>query len=139
MGRYFSAALLDQVRVLVLNGVRIPNPPFYAEARSLGFTNLPQITHTHPPTFLDVIVFNEKITQRCLFHGLVHAVQFEVLGLDRYTELFVRGLVNTKLHSSVPLETRAFTLESKFMGAPRPTVFRRGSGSSLGQATPLLI
>jgi len=37
MWPYFSAALLDQVRVLKLNGVRVPNPPFYAEARSLGF------------------------------------------------------------------------------------------------------
>jgi hypothetical protein len=118
MWPYFSAALLDQVRVVELNGVRVPNPPFYAEARSLGFTNLPEITHMHSLTFLDVIVFNEKITERCLFHGLVHAVQFEVLGLDRYTELFVRGFVNTKLHFSVPLETHAFTLESKFMGAP---------------------
>ena len=118
MWPYFSAALLDQARVLELNGVRVPNPPFYAEARSLGFANLPEITHMHSLSFLDVIVFNEKITERCLFHGLVHAVQFEVLGLDRYTELFVRGFVNTKLHFSVPLESHAFTLESKFMGAP---------------------
>lgn len=118
MWPYFSPALLDQVRVVELKGERVPNPPFYAEARALGFANLPEVTHMHSLTFLDVVVFNEKITDRCLFHGLVHAVQFEVLGLDRYAELFVRGFVNTKLHFSVPLEAHVFSLESKFVGSP---------------------
>jgi hypothetical protein len=118
MWPYFSPALLDQVRIVELNGERLPNPPFYAEARALGFANLPEITHMHSLTFLDVVVFNEKVTERSLFHGLVHAVQFAVLGLERYTELFVRGFVNTKLHFSVPLEAHAFSLESKFMGSP---------------------
>jgi hypothetical protein len=118
MWPYFSPALLEQVRVVELNGERLPNPPFYAEARALGFANLPEITHMHSLTFLDVVVFNEKVSERNLFHGLVHAVQFEVLGLERYTELFVRSFINTKLHFSVPLEAHAFSLESKFMGAP---------------------
>jgi hypothetical protein len=117
MWPYFSPALLDQVRIVELNGERVPNPSFYAEARAVGFVNLPEITHMHSLTFLDVVVFNEKITTRSLFHGLVHAVQFDVLGLDRYTELFVRSFVNTKLHFSVPLEAHAFSLESKFMNS----------------------
>jgi hypothetical protein len=118
MWPYFSPALLDRVRIVELRGDRIPNPPFYSEAKALGFNNLPQLTHMHSLTFVDVIVFNEKVTERCLFHGLVHAVQFEALGLERYAELFVRGFVNTKLHFSVPLEAHAFSLESKFMGSP---------------------
>jgi hypothetical protein len=118
MWPYFSPELLDQVRVVELNGERLPNPSFYTEARALGIANLPEVTHMHSVTFLDVIVFNERVTERSLFHGLVHAVQFEVLGLDRYTELFVRGFVNTHLHFSVPLEAHAFSLESKFMGSP---------------------
>ncbi|MFZ0295838.1 MAG: hypothetical protein WAL52_19665 [Candidatus Sulfotelmatobacter sp.] len=117
MWPYFSAELLDQVRVVELHGQRVPNPPFYPEAKNLGFANLPEVRHMHSLTFLDVIVFNEKISERSLFHGLVHAVQFEILGLERYTELFVRSFVNTKLHFSVPLEAHAFSLESKFMSA----------------------
>ncbi len=66
-------------------------------------------------TFLDVVVFNEKLTERSLFHALVHAVQFHVLGLERYAELWVRGFVDTKVHFTVPLETHAFSLESKFV------------------------
>jgi hypothetical protein len=118
MWPYFSAALLDRVRIAELEGTRVPNPPFYAEAKALGFVNLPEFTHMHSLTFLDVVVFNEKITERFLFHGLVHAVQFEVLGLERYTDRFVRNFVNSKLHFAVPLEAHAFALESKFAATP---------------------
>ena len=118
MWPYFSAALLDRVRVIELEGTRVPNPPFYAEAKALGFVNLPEFTHMHALTFLDVVVFQEKITERLLFHGLVHAVQFEILGLERYSDRFVRSFVNTKLHFSVPLEAHTFSLESKFAGTP---------------------
>jgi hypothetical protein len=118
MWPYFSAALLDRVRIVELQGARVPNPPFFAEARALGFLNLPEFTHLHSLTFIDVVVFNEKVTERSLFHSLVHAVQFEVLGLGRYTHLFVRSFVQTKLHFSVPLEAHAFALESKFACTP---------------------
>ncbi|MFZ0770173.1 MAG: hypothetical protein WCA49_05635 [Candidatus Sulfotelmatobacter sp.] len=118
MWPYFSAALLDGVRIVELAGARLPNPPFYAEAVDLGFLNLPQVAHLASMTFLDVVVFNEKVTERSLFHALVHAVQFQVLGLERYTELFVRSFVNAKFHFSVPLEAHAFSLESRFVSQP---------------------
>jgi hypothetical protein len=114
MRPYFSAKLLDHVKVVELHGARVPNPPFYAEAKALGFVNLPDVTHMNSLTFLDVLVFNEEITQRSLFHALVHAVQFQVLGLERYTELFVHSFVNTRFHFRVPIEAHAFFLESKF-------------------------
>jgi hypothetical protein len=117
MGGYFSSDMLERVQIVKLDGTRVPNPPFYDQARALGFTNLPEITHMHAVTFLDVIVFNEEVTERTLFHGLVHAVQFELLGLERYSNLFVRSFLKTKLHFSVPLEAHAFSLESKFVGA----------------------
>jgi hypothetical protein len=118
MWPYFSADLLDRIRIVELHGARVPNPPFFAEARALGFTNLPEFSHMHSLTFLDVVVFNQEVAERALFHGLVHVVQFELLGLERYTDLFVRSFVQTKLHFSVPLEAHAFALESKFAGLP---------------------
>ncbi len=96
----------------------IPSPPFYAEANALGLTNLPDLTHMASLTFEDVIVFPSEITNRRLFHALVHAVQFSVLQFERYTELFVRGFLRTRSHVSVPLETHAFSLESKFTENP---------------------
>ncbi len=118
MWPHFSPVLLDQVQIVELDGNRVPNPPFYEEARAMGFVNLPELTHMHALTFIDVIAFNQRFIERSLFHGLVHAVQFELLGLERYCELFVRSFVNTKLHFSVPLESHAFSLESKFVGSP---------------------
>ncbi len=118
MAPFFPSAVLDQLRVVALDRQRIPNPPFYAEARAMGFSNLPELTHMPSVTFEDVVVFQGEMTNRCLFHGLVHAVQFEVLGLEQYTERFVRGFLRTRSHASVPLEAHAFLLQSEFAGNP---------------------
>jgi hypothetical protein len=111
---FFSAALLAQVRVVILDRQRIPNPPFYAEARALGFTNLPDVPHMASLTFGDTLVFHGALTTRSIFHALVHAVQVEVLGLEQYADLMVRGLVRARAYVSVPMEAHAFLLESTF-------------------------
>ncbi len=118
MERFFSHRLLADIRTLELAGRRIPNPPFYAEAKALGLGNLPEMTHMPSLTFLDVVVFNERITERSLFHALVHAVQFQVLGLERYTEIFVRAFLRRRAHFNVPLEAQAIALEAKFATDP---------------------
>ena len=118
MQRFFSPELLSRVRVATLEGRRLSNPAFYKDALQLGLTNLPPIKHMSSLTFIDLIVFNDKLSERALFHGLVHAVQFEVLGLERYVELFVRGFFRTRLHIMVPLEAQAFALDSRFARTP---------------------
>lgn len=110
---YFPAPLLDRVRIVELNGARVAVPGFFAEARALGFDNLPDMPHMESLTFLDVIVFNEKLSERALFHALVHCVQIEVLGLDRYAELWVHGFLRTQAHFTVPLEVHAFSVASR--------------------------
>ncbi len=123
MWPYFSPSLLDQVKIVQLGGAsRVAPPAFYEKARALGFVNLPEIAHMNSLTFLEVVVFNEKVSERSLFHALVHAVQFDVLGLERYAELFVRSFIRTRFHFSVPLEAHAFSLESKF-ARPAPERF----------------
>jgi hypothetical protein len=117
MWPYFSALVLDRVRIVELNGERVPNPPFYEQARALGCLNLPEWTHMDSLTFLDVILFSEKVTDRRLFHALVHVVQFELLGLERYCELFIRGFLAAKHHFSVPIEAHTYSLESKFVAS----------------------
>src|SRR5947207_2956696 len=61
---FFSASVLDPVRVVVLNGHRVPNPPFYEEAKALGFTTLPEFIHMASLTFEDVVVFHGEISSR---------------------------------------------------------------------------
>ena len=113
MWPYFPPALLDQVRIVELNGARVEAPPFFAEVRALGFEP-PDITHMDSLTFLDVVVFNQQLTERALFHALVHAVQIQSLGLDRYAQLWIRSFVKSRTHFTVPLEVHAFSLASRF-------------------------
>jgi hypothetical protein len=121
MTPFFAPALLEKVRIVALEGRRVSNPPFYVEAKAQGLTNLPELSHMASLTFEDVVVFHGDIAARTLFHALVHAVQFDILGLERYTELFVRSFLRTRSHISVPLEAHAFALESKFAGDPVQT------------------
>ncbi|MBZ5656584.1 MAG: hypothetical protein LAO56_15055 [Acidobacteriia bacterium] len=118
MKLFFPPDLLAGIRIVELRNQRVPEPPFYAEAKAVGLTNLPELGHMASLTFEDVVLFSSGITDRRLFHALVHAVQFKVLGLERYTELFVRGFLRVGSHVSVPLEMHAFSLESRFAQAP---------------------
>lgn len=114
MWPYFSPSLLDQVRAIELRGARVPLPNFFAEVRALGF-DPPEISHMDSVTFLDVIVFNQQLSPRALFHALAHTVQIRALGLRRYAELWVNSFVRTRTHFTVPLEVHAFSLASKFL------------------------
>jgi hypothetical protein len=118
MDGYFEAELLNRVRVRELRDRRVENPWFYPIAREEGVRHLPDITHKAAVTFLDVVVFNEKLTTRDLFHGLVHAAQVNVLGLDVFAELFVRGFLRARSYFLVPLKAQAFNLDAKFAANP---------------------
>jgi hypothetical protein len=112
--QYFPSGLLEQVRLVALAGQRMKNPSFYPQAREMGFTNLPNIAHTVSVTFLDALVFNERITERNLFHALVHATQVRTLGIYMFADLFVRGFLRMKTYSMVPLKAQAFELDMRF-------------------------
>src|SRR5213594_1167128 len=115
---YFSGTLLGSVRTIILKGVRIPPPPFYAEAMALSSGNFPDFVHLASFTYLDVIVFHDEITLGTLFHGLVHATQMAFLGLNRYTELCVRGFVKARSWIAIPLEAQAYQLDTRFAMSP---------------------
>jgi hypothetical protein len=115
---YFEADLLDRVRVLELVDERVANPWFYPKAREKGFRHLPDMTHKAAVTFLDVVVFNEKIGNRDLFHGLVHAAQMKVLGMTEFTRLFVRGFLRARSYFLVPMKAHAFALDARFAAHP---------------------
>jgi hypothetical protein len=118
MDGYFAPALLDQVRILELVDERVANPWFYPKAREKGFHQLPDITHKAAVTFLDVVVFNERIGSRDLFHGLVHAAQMKVLGMTEFTQLFVTGFLRARSYFLVPMKAHAFALDARFAANP---------------------
>jgi len=119
---YFKKQLLERVRVLELKGARVTPPDFYAQARALGYDNLPEVSHMDSVTFRDVLVFNEQLELRALFHALVHTVQIEMLGLEKYAESWILAFLKTQAHFTVPLEVHAFSLASRFV-RPKPERF----------------
>jgi hypothetical protein len=120
MWPFFAAALLDRVRIVELRGALVKVPDFYAKVRSLGFEP-PEIAHMDSITFIDTIAFNQRLSERALVHALVHVVQMDILGLQRYAELWVKGFLMSRAHFTVPLEVHAFSLSSKFL---RPSIER---------------
>ena len=115
---YFPGALLDSVRTIVLKGARIPPPPFYSDAIAFSGGNFPDFVHLASITYLDIIVFHDEITLRTLFHGLVHAAQMASLGLESYTEFYVRGFVKSRSWIAIPLEAQAYQLDTRFAMSP---------------------
>lgn len=116
---FFAPALLERARIVELKERRVANPWFYEEARGKGIQNLPDISHKVAVTFLDVVVFNQKITPRDLFHGLVHSAQFKLLGLERFAELFVAGFLQARSYFLVPLKAHAFALDTRYAEDPQ--------------------
>jgi hypothetical protein len=114
MAPFFTAEVLVPARIVVLERQRIPKPLLDSEAKAMGIAGLSDFPHPSSATFGDVLVFYDEITNRRLFHALVHSVQLEVLGLGAYAERFVRGFLRTRAHASVPLEVHAAVLEKAF-------------------------
>jgi hypothetical protein len=71
---------------------------------------------------LDIIVFHDEIAPRTLFHGLVHAAQMALLGMDRYADLYVRGFVKSRSWIAIPLEAQAYQLDARF-AVPSTAIF----------------
>ena len=116
---YFTKSLLDTVKTITLDGARIPPPPFYSEAVAMSGGHFPDFVHLASVTYIDIIVFNDAIAPRTLFHGLVHAQQMASLGLENYAGFYLRGFLKTRSWINIPLEAQAFQLEARFAMTPR--------------------
>jgi hypothetical protein len=110
--------LVAHTRIVILDSQRVPKPPLDSDAKAMGIGT--HLVHPFAATFKDVLVFHDEMTNRRLFHALVHAVQTEVLGFEAYAERFVRGFLRTHSHASVPFEVHAALLEAAFAGQAQP-------------------
>ena len=119
MDGFFLPRVLDSVRNLVLNGTRVENPPFYPMLAALGFSNLPDFSQMAAITFFDVVVSHVPFTEGLLFHELVHAEQYHQLGIQRFSELYVRGFLSGGGYDGIPLERNAYALCRHFEAHPR--------------------
>jgi len=114
MQPFFDRQILDQVRVLVLNGSRVEDPPFYAMAKMMGIRNLPSFANVAAVTFVDVVVSHEPFSESLLFHELVHVVQYAQMGSREFAARYVQGFLKNGSYDEIPLEKNACELEGRF-------------------------
>ncbi len=69
-------------------------------------------------TFVDMVVFYRDLEPNIQFHELVHAVQYQKLGLKQFANKYVRGLLSRGSYEKIPLEANARLLEEKFFKDP---------------------
>jgi len=111
---FFSAAVLDRVRIVVSDPLPISKPPFSAVIRRLGF-DFPSVDLTAAITFDHVIACREPMTPSLLFHELVHVVQYRLLGVAVFTNRYIQGFLSGGSYHNIPLERCAFELEARFV------------------------
>lgn len=112
----FPEELLDTAKV-----VRVPKVPFPPLTR-LGLDELAEMEHrplaaiTYRHAFF---VVPSELTESLCFHELVHVVQWERLGVDRFLWAYGLGLLRFGYRES-PLERMAYELESGFQRGEVP-------------------
>ena len=72
---------------------------------------------------VDTILISQAVSPadplRLMFHELVHAVQYEILGLDEFSRQYVRGIVEGEFdYYRIPLEVIAYDLDRRFSDNP---------------------
>jgi len=111
---FFRDEALESARVILLEDETIHNPEFVAELRARGFEFLFDMNHLNAACFREVLVFQKVINKRLIFHGLVHSVQQRLMGLEGWLERYVRSLLKTGLHVTIPIEVHAYELDGRF-------------------------
>lgn len=113
---FFPQGVLEETRVVKAT---VPNPRLYSLAKILGISGVLEMSAIGAITLVDVIAYPHDMNRATLFHELVHAVQYRVLGLRRFSRLYVRGFLENGGYDGIPLERQAYELEEKFSGNPK--------------------
>lgn len=120
MRPFFPAELLERVLVVDLSetGEHLPYPPFYSRVKAGGLRDVPDAAHMSFIPFIDLVAFGQKPTDRTLFHALVQVTQFAILGVERFMELYARGLNQRGRYFLISLVDHAFELNARFAKDP---------------------
>ncbi len=117
--QHFSDADLERVRIVQADPLPIPDPPFYPVLRRLRL-DVPEPCLVEAITFGHVIAAREPMGLPLLLHEMVHLVQYRILGVKRFSRLYVRGFFGAGGYHAIPLERCAFDLERRFVEAEEP-------------------
>ncbi|HKX26176.1 MAG TPA: hypothetical protein VJ302_00660 [Blastocatellia bacterium] len=142
---YFSAALLESVKVLQVP--QIENPDFYVELEQRGQTIPLNFTETQGITIYDTVLITQPeseagVFDSLYFHECVHVAQYRLLGIDAFIEQYVYGWAKNGCdYFTIPLERMAFEAEDLFQKPPRQpfsveALVKAQLGAHLGRNRP---
>ncbi|MFQ5526684.1 MAG: hypothetical protein ACE5GX_10525 [Thermoanaerobaculia bacterium] len=123
---YFPERILDQVRLRVVD--RFENPEFFSVFDQVGEPYPMDLRTASGMALIDTVLITEnafrgRARRRLLFHELVHVVQYDVLGLESYMDLYVDGWERGgRRYHGIPHERQAYELARRFW-APDERVF----------------
>lgn len=120
MQPFFPISVISSTRHVVLAAERVSNPAFYGELIRIGFepAALPDFAFMAAITFVDTLVIHGPLSERLLFHELVHVVQYEKLGLAEFAAKYFKGFLSGGSYEAIPLERNAHELDGRFAAAP---------------------
>ena len=121
---FFEERLLHEVRVVKVPALQ--NPPFLSAYEStfaekaiplLDFSAMTGIT------FIDTILLVDQVFTESavglIFHELVHVVQYDLLGPEKFVELYLTGWINQGFnYAAIPLEMDAYELQNRYEADP---------------------
>jgi hypothetical protein len=117
LGRFFPAESTDRVRVSPAEPALKP-PRVQQIARWFGYGNVLEPEATAAITFRNVIVFVQPIDLRTLFHEMVHAEQYQQMGIRQFARKYVTGFLRTGMYEQVPMERHAYQLDERYAVNP---------------------
>lgn len=117
--RFFGPETLHKTRIKMVP--IIENPDFYATLNKMGIPEPMDLTTASGITYMDTVLISERylIHQSqwlpLIFHELVHIVQYEVLGVQKFMEEYLYGWADHGFsYASIPMEKDAFDLAAKY-------------------------
>lgn len=116
---FFSEAILNTTLFHKKTDGPIETPDFVKELNDRGVAF--SLDRMEAVTLMDVVVSYRDLGANIRFHELVHAVQYQKLGLKQFANKYVRGLLTRGSYEKIPLETSARLLEDKFAKSPSET------------------
>lgn len=115
--QFYSSDLLDRAKVVLVD--RCPVPPLSAMGLNqfAEFENMNASGITYMDTYF--VLWHEAECESLHFHELVHVVQWQVLGPERFLAMYADGLEKHGYRNS-PLELMAYEHEARFNSGTTP-------------------
>jgi len=108
---FFPGPVLSETHLV---RATMPEPVLYPLVRLFGIKGPLEMSDIGAITLVDVVAYPDEIDPNTLFHELVHVVQYRVLGLRKFAQLYVRGFLEGGGYREIPLERQAYELGRRF-------------------------